>query len=58
MKSKKKKSQVPLQILAARLGSRLAEREIRGDGFHSHTQVVRSRKLYTRKRKHKNSPQE
>lgn len=55
---KKKSRRLPDQILAMRKGNRLAEREIFGDGFHSHTRVVRSKKLYTRKNKHKNTENE
>jgi len=53
MKKKKKRKRIPDQLLAARKGNREAERELLGDGFHSRTRVRRSKKLYTRKRKHR-----
>lgn len=53
MKKKKKRKPIPDQLLAARKGNREAERELLGDGFHSRTRVRRSKKLYTRKRKHR-----
>ena len=42
-------------IRASRCGSREAEREIKGPGFHSVTRVHTSKKTYTRKDKHKQS---
>lgn len=38
---------------ASRRGSREAEQEQMGPGFHATTRVHRSHKLYTRKQKHK-----
>lgn len=40
-------------IKAMRKGSREAERELLGDGFHSKLRVHKSKKTYTRKLKHK-----
>lgn len=40
-------------IKAMRRGSREAEMELLGPGFHSHNRVHRSEKIYTRKKKHK-----
>lgn len=58
MKKRKKRKPIPDQLLAARRGNREAEREILGDGFHVRTRVRRSKKLYTRKRKHRNGGEE
>jgi len=41
-------------IKAAKRGSREAEMEIKGPGFHSMHKVHKSKKTYTRKMKHKN----
>lgn len=40
-------------IKAMRRGSREAEMELLGPGFHSHDRVHKSDKIYTRKKKHK-----
>ena len=40
-------------IKAARKGSRSAEQEILGPGFHSIDKTHRSKKMYTRKPKHR-----
>jgi hypothetical protein len=40
-------------IKAARKGSRQAEQDLLGPGFHSTDRAHRSKKLYTRKAKHK-----
>lgn len=40
-------------IKAARKGSRSAEQELLGPGFHSIDKTHRSKKMYTRKTKHK-----
>ena len=55
MKTKRKKRRVPLEIIAVRRGNRLAERELKGDGFHSRT---RSKKVYSRKAKHTKETEE
>ena len=48
------KKKIPDILLATRKGNREAEFEIKGPGFHSNTKVVKSKKNYTRKIKHKN----
>lgn len=55
MKAKKKnlKPSTLDTIKAMRRGSREAEQELLGPGFHSHNKVHRSEKIYTRKKKHK-----
>jgi hypothetical protein len=40
-------------IKAVKKGNRVAEQEMLGPGFHSSDRVHRSKKLYTRKEKHK-----
>ncbi len=40
-------------IKATRIGSREAEKEIKGPGFHSSNAIHKSKKTYTRKVKHK-----
>ena len=40
-------------IKAMRRGSREAEMELLGPGFHSHNKIHKSDKVYTRKKKHK-----
>ena len=40
-------------IKAMRRGGREAEMELFGPGFHSHSRVHKSEKIYTRKLKHK-----
>ena len=42
-------------IKAMRRGSREAEMELLGPGFHSHNKIHKSDKIYTRKKKHKGS---
>ena len=56
MKKIKRKMRIPTTldaIKAMRRGSREAEMELLGPGFHSHNRVHRSEKIYTRKKKHK-----
>lgn len=43
-------------IRASRRGSREAEQDVKGPGFHSVTRVHTSKKTYTRKDKQKHSP--
>lgn len=50
MKSKKK---IPLELLAARKANREIERQLLGDGFHARTKIKKSKKVYSRKRKHR-----
>ena len=52
MKGKKNKTLDDV-IKAARKGSREAEQELLGPGFHSRNQVHRSKKIYSRKDKHR-----
>ena len=42
-------------IKAMRRGSREAEMELLGPGFHSHNKIHKSDRIYTRKKKHKGS---
>ncbi len=54
MKKKKKKQPINLDALKAmRRGNREGEQELLGPGFHSSDRVHRSKKIYTRKAKHK-----
>ena len=54
MKKKKKKQPINLDALKAmRRGSREGEQELLGPGFHSSDRAHRSKKIYTRKDKHK-----
>ena len=51
---KKILSQTNLEaIKAMKRGSREAEQEVLGPGFHSHQGVHKSEKIYTRKKKYK-----
>ena len=50
---KKKKTNLDDVIKAMRRGSREAEKDLRGPGFHSTHAVHVSKKTYTRKTKHK-----
>ena len=40
-------------VKAMRRGGREAEMELLGPGFHSHSRVHKSEKMYSRKKKHK-----
>lgn len=40
-------------LKASRIGSREAEKELKGPGFHSSNRIHKSKKTYTRKLKHK-----
>lgn len=53
MKKRKKNKAIPLQLLAARKGNREAEKEVLGEGFHAKTKVVKNKKRYSRKKKHR-----
>lgn len=55
MKRKQKKQAVNLDdvIAAMRRGNREGEQELLGPGFHSTNRIHRSKKIYTRKIKHK-----
>jgi len=52
MKIGKRNRKVPLEILAARKANREIERILHGDGFHARTKIKKSKKVYSRKRKH------
>lgn len=49
MKIKKK---IPLELLAARKANREIEWLLLGEGFHARTRIKKSKKVYTRKKKH------
>ena len=50
----KKKSTIKLDaIKAMRRGGREAEQELLGPGFHSFNRLHKSKKIYSRKKKHK-----
>ncbi|MBR4434414.1 MAG: hypothetical protein IK011_06945 [Bacteroidaceae bacterium] len=51
----KKRTTLSDYIAASRKGSREAEQELLGPGFHATTRIHRSKKLYSRKTKHKRS---
>ena len=55
LKKKILKSSTLDAIKAMRRGGREAEMELLGPGFHSHNRIHKSDKIYTRKKKHKNS---
>ena len=57
MKHKRNKK-VPLEMLAARKANREIERLLHGDGFHARTRIKKSKKTYSRKRKHHNRSEE
>lgn len=52
MKKFKRKKNLPLELLAARRANREIERLLHGDGFHARTKIKKSKKVYSRKRKH------
>lgn len=53
MKHKVVKNLTMDTVKAMRRGGREAEMELLGPGFHSHSRVHKSEKIYTRKKKHK-----
>lgn len=55
MKRKNRTKSITMEdyIKAAKRGNREAEQELLGPGFHSKDRAHRSKKLYTRKLKHK-----
>lgn len=53
MKIAKKNKNVPLEILAARKANREIERLLHGDGFHARSRIKKSKKVYCRKKKHR-----
>ena len=58
MKKKQKTNRITIAdyLKASRQGARLGQRELLGDGFHAVDRPHRSKKIYTRKRKHPHSP--
>lgn len=52
MKRNRKKITLDDYIKAAKKGSREAEQELLGPGFHSQHHIHKSKKTYTRKEKH------
>lgn len=58
MKNSKIKKAVPIEILAARWANREIEQLLLGDGFHARTRIKKSKKVYSRKRKHQNQSKE
>ncbi len=53
MKHKVVKNLTMDTVKAMRRGGHEAEMELLGPGFHSHSRVHKSEKIYTRKKKHK-----
>ncbi len=53
LKKKIQKTSTLDAIKAMRRGGREAEMELLGSGFHSQSRVHKSKKVYTRKKKHK-----
>lgn len=53
MKKAKRNKKVPLEILAARRANREIEQLLLGDGFHARARIMKSKKVYCRKRKHR-----
>lgn len=47
-----KKSKISPELLAARKANREIERLLLGDGFHARTRIKKSKKIYSRKKKH------
>ena len=58
MKKKNQKSRLDDVIKAMRRGNREGQQELLGPGFHATNRVHRSKKTYTRKQKHKSTPDE
>ena len=54
MKPRKRRRKVPMELIAVRKANREIERLLLGDGFHARTRVKKSKKIYSRKRKHNN----
>lgn len=53
-----RRRKVPIEILAARKANREIEQLLLGDGFHARTRIKKSKKVYSRKRKHPNQSKE
>ena len=58
MKIAKKNKKVPLEILAARRANREIEWLLHGDGFHARTKIKKNKKLYSRKKKHRDNSED
>ena len=58
MKSRKHNNKVPLELLAARRANREIECLLLGDGFHAHTKIKKNKKVYSRKRKHRDNSED
>ena len=58
MKTRKRNINVPLELLAARKANREIDQLLLGNGFHAHTRIKKSKKLYSRKKKHPNRSDE
>ena len=52
MKGSKRKK-IPVEMLAARKANREIERLLLGDGFHVRTRIKKSKRIYSRKSKHR-----
>ena len=53
MRKRKRNKKVPMELLAARKANREMERLLLGDGFHARTRIKKSKKVYSRKTKHR-----
>lgn len=49
---------IPLELLSARRANREIERLLHGDGFHARTRIKKSKKVYSRKRKHRDNSED
>lgn len=58
MKNSKRNKKIPLELLAARRANREIERLLQGDGFHARTRIKKSKKVYSRKRKHRDKSED
>ncbi len=55
---KNNKKKLPLELLAARRANREIEKLLYGEGFHARTKVKKSKKVYSRKKKHQKRNEE
>lgn len=53
MKKIRKNKKVPIEILAERRANREIEQLLLGNGFHARTRIKKSKRVYCRKRKHR-----
>lgn len=58
MKGRVRNRNIPLEILATRKANREIERLLHGDGFHARTRIKKSKKVYSRKRKHRDNSED